>query len=153
MAEFTACQKKNERKQSIMALESILETLNAARSKYEEQKKEIKETGAKAIADVMTPLVPAGFKVTWTQYTPYFNDGDPCVFRVGDLELRRVEDDDEIYGAIAQEKALGDQYSRWVTLKEIWHKLPKDMLEVAFGDHREISVMDGKLVDEQYDHE
>lgn len=25
--------------------------------------------------------------VGWTQYTPYFNDGDPCVFGVGDLSI------------------------------------------------------------------
>lgn len=23
--------------------------------------------------------------IAWTQYTPYFNDGDPCVFSVGEL--------------------------------------------------------------------
>jgi len=28
----------------------------------------------------------------WTQYTPYFNDGDPCVFSVGEPWFRTVED-------------------------------------------------------------
>lgn len=27
-------------------------------------------------------------KVLWTQFTPYFADGDPCVFSVNDFELR-----------------------------------------------------------------
>ena len=25
--------------------------------------------------------------ISWTQFTPYFNDGEPCFFRVYDLEL------------------------------------------------------------------
>lgn len=28
----------------------------------------------------------------WHQYTPYFNDGEPCVFRVGEPWFRTVED-------------------------------------------------------------
>jgi hypothetical protein len=28
----------------------------------------------------------------WTQYTPYFNDGEPCVFRVNGMWIRTVED-------------------------------------------------------------
>jgi hypothetical protein len=28
----------------------------------------------------------------WTQYTPYFNDGDPCVFRVGTPWFRTTAD-------------------------------------------------------------
>lgn len=28
----------------------------------------------------------------WTQYTPYFNDGEPCVFSVGDPWFRTVDD-------------------------------------------------------------
>lgn len=28
----------------------------------------------------------------WTQYTPYFNDGDPCVFSVGEPWFKSVDD-------------------------------------------------------------
>lgn len=28
----------------------------------------------------------------WTQYTPYFNDGEPCVFSVGDVWFRTLDD-------------------------------------------------------------
>lgn len=30
--------------------------------------------------------------VFWTQYTPYFNDGEPCVFSVGDVSVIRGGD-------------------------------------------------------------
>ncbi len=31
-------------------------------------------------------------KVLWTQYTPYFSDGDPCVFDINQFELRFFKD-------------------------------------------------------------
>jgi hypothetical protein len=34
-------------------------------------------------------------KLGWTQYTPYFNDGDPCVFSVGEPWFRTVDDDED----------------------------------------------------------
>lgn len=133
-----------------MALESMLEALNAARTKYE---KEMREAGEKAIADVIVPLVPEGFRVTWTQYTPYFNDGEPCVFSVGSLELIRISDDREIYTEEERRKALGDAYPAWTELEKAWYKLPRDMFEAAFGDHRQITVENGKLTHEEFDHE
>ncbi len=40
--------------------------------------------------------------VVWTQYTPYFNDGDVCNFSVGDLEVYGKDD----YG-------YGFEVTRW----------------------------------------
>jgi hypothetical protein len=31
---------------------------------------------------------PEAYAVVWTQYAPYFNDGDPCVFSVHEAEVR-----------------------------------------------------------------
>lgn len=43
--------------------------------------------------------------VRWSQYTPYFNDGDPCVFSVREAEVRFSEDetDDEEDGDTDEE--------------------------------------------------
>jgi hypothetical protein len=35
--------------------------------------------------------------VTWTQYAPYFNDGDPCEFSVNDPTFSNATDPDDIY--------------------------------------------------------
>lgn len=32
--------------------------------------------------------------ITWTQYTPYFNDGDPCVFRIREPRLKFIDTPD-----------------------------------------------------------
>ena len=30
--------------------------------------------------------------ISWTQYTPYFNDGEECVFQVGDLKIKAFKE-------------------------------------------------------------
>lgn len=51
----------------------------------------------------------------WHQYTPYFNDGDPCIFMVGEVWVARHED---MRGG--GEDGEGDEAER---------------LSVSFGDH------------------
>lgn len=70
-----------------MALKTIIENLTKARADYDRQLKEIGDNAAKAIAEYLAPNIPAGFCVGWNQYTPYFNDGEACTFRVGDFWL------------------------------------------------------------------
>lgn len=44
--------------------------------------------------DIVTRVLADEFFVDfgWTQYTPYFNDGDPCEFGTSGLWIRTVED-------------------------------------------------------------
>ncbi len=55
---------------------------------------------------------PGVTAVRWTQYTPYFADGDPCIFSVGSMEalrgeapVKRDEDnyDEDIYAAAEEQ--------------------------------------------------
>jgi len=42
-----------------------------------------KEEGGSVIREMMQPIFDLGITyVRWTQYTPYFNDGEPCEFGV-----------------------------------------------------------------------
>jgi hypothetical protein len=50
---------------------------------------------------------PAVKRLTWRQYTPYFNDGEPCEFSVNDLEFFLGTDNEDTYeGSLP----LGDYY-------------------------------------------
>ena len=31
-------------------------------------------------------------EISWSQYTPYFNDGEECVFAVGDLQIKALKE-------------------------------------------------------------
>lgn len=56
-------------------------------------------------------------KIAWTQYSPFFNDGDECVFSVHDLHFKRtgevVEEDEEDYYDIYEMKDVYD-LSEWI---------------------------------------
>lgn len=105
--------------------------------------------------------------VTWTQYTPYFNDGEPCVFSTGDkwfLTKEGYEDFKNCGGSYAEEYAAGkpsyyeEKYRKDLTEKdfEIIDKFQQFLFSTAddvyltlFGDHSYvIATKEGFEVDE-----
>lgn len=147
-----------------MALKTAIENLNAARKKYDDELKKLGDDTSKAIGEFLGEHIPAGFSVEWTQYTPYFNDGDACTFSVHLPYLYRTptdEDDDtsaeerdeslslgswsvERYGNSAESYPIaiidGLSKEQLTALVAAWDELPEDMLEQAFGDHAEVVI-------------
>jgi hypothetical protein len=65
--------------------------LKAIVDKVSELKKLMQEQGQEALKEAFKEFFaahPEAEAVVWTQYTPYFNDGDACTFSVGDMELK-----------------------------------------------------------------
>ncbi len=65
--------------------------LQAIVEKVSELKKLMQEQGKEALKEAFKEFFaahPEATKVVWTQYTPYFNDGDACTFSVGEIELK-----------------------------------------------------------------
>lgn len=57
-----------------------------------EMKKMAKEKGSEMILELFKPLFDLGVvQISWTQYTPYFNDGEACEFGVGDTYISFTE--------------------------------------------------------------
>lgn len=78
-----------------MALQTMIDKLNTAKKTYDAQLKEIADQGKEEIGRHLAPLIPPGWALFWTQYTPYFNDGDACHFSVRDVYLipeAKIED-------------------------------------------------------------
>jgi hypothetical protein len=96
----------------------------------------------------------------WTQYTPYFNDGAPCEFRVNDVHASSADErDDDIYGEgweeFYGEAKEGFTQEAWDALKELQDIISSagDAMESAFGDHVVVIVTrEGVTVDE-YEHD
>ena len=65
----------------------------------EESESLLGEGGPSLIKFVLKPIFdfdPSIIAVKWNQFTPYFNDGDPCVFSVnweGSLKIEGVDED------------------------------------------------------------
>jgi hypothetical protein len=113
------------------------------------------------------PLVQS---IVWTQYTPYFNDGDTCEFRVGcatfsnsdGSEIRWGEytgdeegvwtHGDDCYGDVEVpaevNTELCDSFDRMLQSAEM-----EDVMKAMFDDHvRVIATRDGFDV-EEFDHD
>lgn len=83
-------------------LKEICDNFESELTKFEEQKR--------AMVEKLRPTFKELFKeffernpqiefITWTQFTPYFNDGDECIFRVNDL-----------YGFLSEEEMEDDPW-------------------------------------------
>lgn len=119
----------------------------------------IKEDGEKILKEVFKEYFvsfPEVEKIYWDQYTPYFNDGDPCTFRVNGFVLEYVDPDFDGDTVLNKE----NKKERKLRIKDINNALdtieksiPEDVLEAVFGNHVTISVTKDGFTIEECDHE
>lgn len=106
----------------------------------------------------------------WTQYTPYFNDGDVCEFNVHYEYNMYINDKDlDVYGLnkwlqpnypyVPNFKDYGfDTMQELVSVVEdvnnVLDLFSRDDLEIIFGDHAKITAYnDGQISVDEYDHD
>lgn len=130
---------------------------------YRAQKKEmdvkLKECGQELFKPFFLRLFeahPDAQVVRWYQYTPHFNDGDPCVFRVGEVETSKIhlsEMSDEV-----KEAYPGDN-EEWESSKaaqevNVFFNGIDNVLNQAFGDGVRVYVeRNGAITVDEYGHE
>lgn len=158
--------------------ENVDTATNLVKSKVEELKK-VREEAVKVIRENFKDLFieffekhPAVECVSWTQYTPYFMDGDPCVFSVNNFGYRTFEDSvwgecvtgrhydydsrKWVEGLSPDELALGytmEMCKDWLALSDSLREIPDEIYKDLFGDHSQVTVTrDGITVDE-YEHD
>ena len=89
--------------------------------------------------------------ISWTQYTPYFNDGEECVFSVHTDWMDVNEDDyynrDGIEGWNKAEEAIITE------MKTILASIPEEFYKELFGDHVKVTLSKEGIVVDEYDHE
>lgn len=76
--------------------------ISELKAKYAAIKKEMQENGETALKEVFSEFFekhPEVMAIVWTQFTPYFNDGDACTFSVHEpsfkIDLDHIEKLDE----------------------------------------------------------
>lgn len=150
--------------------------------RMEAVKKELKEHGADALKLEFKKFFEAHPKVEalrWTQYTPYFNDGDTCYFRVSsDFDIKMfdgvpcminekearsyslVNDDGFVEGYASTYVYPGKekpQYSSEFLAAVVGYKslsrIDDEIYRIAFGDHVQVTATRKGFVVEEYDHE
>jgi len=108
--------------------------------------------------------------VTWTQYTPYFNDGDECFFRLNEVVYvtgapegeevvdyaasnspYELEDSDCAFTEYDLEK--GSEKREIVKSFEKLLSSMENQLKATFGDHVQVIVSPDKVIVNEYDHD
>lgn len=139
---------------------------------YNKLKEEMVEEGKKVLKDSFKDFFADNPKIevfTWTQYTPHFNDGDPCYFRVGDiwpLTKQGKTDWEEEGGGYAEEYSVGtyadDKYNEELTEEErkttqefsrTINSLPNEIFEDLFGDGVCVTATREGFEVEEHDHD
>ena len=100
----------------------------------------------------------------WAQYTPYFADGEACVFSIGELQVKlrdgSYEDfdasdseyDEGFNGAWSLRKIDIDLHDKMECLSEKLNELETTLLAV-FGDHQMITVYPDRIQAEEHEHD
>ena len=94
-------------------------------------------------------------KMAWTQYTPYFDDGETCIFSVHEIYVcdETCDPEDNLYDWL--DISLGDDKNKYPMITEINNMLSQseDILLLLFGDHVKITVSPKGIDVEEYEHE
>lgn len=108
--------------------------------------------------------------IKWRQYTPYFNDGDSCVFGVHDFEIAffGIENDDDefinmwnltISNELIHPQLIGIPVNKRQAIGESVRNFRKqfheheDMFEIIFGDHATITATRQGFTVEEFEHD
>lgn len=142
------------------------DTIRKLKSDYE---KAVKETGLDEIRKAFNEFFakyPSVHGVVWTQYTPYFADGDACTFGVYDMYLLAKAETDLPPSAKLSNEMVVDNYFRvyftydYTGPKSELHRaiidrlsIPEYVLEVVFGDHVQVVATRNGFEVSEYEHD
>lgn len=124
-----------------MKFDSLVEDLKEIRGNYISRSKEI---FLKALKTFFQEYPDASIR--WSQYTPYYNDGEPCTFSVDSPVLVMGEDQYEYDIWNKGEFLLNfpllaeTLWEDWLDIKKVIQEVDEDIFENLFGDHVEVCV-------------
>jgi hypothetical protein len=129
-----------------MNKETLQQEFSNFKSKVEELRMQLQKTGEQFLIQNFADLFnkyPSLERISWQQYTPYFNDGEECVFR----SYHKYAD--------VEGEALTDKERDEVEeeLKTFMSQFDDELLKNLFGDHVQLIVSKEGITVEEYEHE
>lgn len=144
----------------------LREEIKEKQNKLKEEMRELGENFFKEYSKKIFEDFPIVREFGWTQYTPFFMDGDPCVFGVNDaliyFEGDETNPDDDLYGEDGYyyispynkpEVEYTEKDRAYKAVCSVVHGVDDDVFQSMFGDHVKIRVTKDKIEIEDYDHE
>lgn len=134
-------------------MSSLKEVSEKYQRTIKDLEKEMKSCGGEAFYNELKPLFekyPEVNTINWSQYTPYFNDGDECVFSVNS-SYPRINELDEYDIDEKENPSLSQAFAEISTLLE---SIDEQVYKNVFGDHVEVTInRDGKVEVADYEHD
>lgn len=150
-----------------------MKAIQEIKKQLAEVQEKMQKAGKAALKEAFTEFFEANPSVTalrWTQYTPYFNDGDVCEFGTGGVYMQFNNAEE------GGEEGDGFEYpstTRWnnetqksepikdkdfvkaaKAVKEFWGAVVvDDIFETAFGDHVQVTATPKGFEVEEYEHD
>lgn len=96
--------------------------LNQVKSELEQLQTEMKEKASTALSNIFEHY-PEVTAISWHQYIPYFNDGDACTFRIGEVYVMTGPITKELAQTIADNPYAVEEQDEWpsdVEVLETW---------------------------------
>jgi hypothetical protein len=144
-----------------MSLEKLQTVVNEIEESKAKLKKFAQEQGKQVIGEAFTGLFdtfPKLERVEWTQYTPYFNDGESCTFGVHVPSWYSHDGKENDWLSTTdkyvkeQDEMFGDGFTR--AALDLWGNINnEELLESVFGDHVRIIVTRNDITVEDHDHD
>ena len=143
--------------------------INELKKEFEEKKRQMTEQFRNDFGNISKAFfeaVPRIKSLTWTQYTPYFNDGDECIFGVNSIEFATDENNEvenyrdftnddgnfsvESYGL---KKIITSEEFRLCEQMESIIGRNSELMKDLFGDHALIVLRASGITVEEYEHD
>lgn len=132
-------------------MQDALDRVKAARAEFEAAKAALAANANGNFKKLIAPVFekyPDLHWFEWKQYTPYFNDGDPCTFSAetsyisasygSDAKADESDDEDDD----DNEVDTGDDAKPWaVEIGNVLGGLGDEVLQAMFGDHVAVRIV------------
>lgn len=158
---------------------TIIDRIKGELKTFNDKKKALVEELRKDFPSLIKPLLEQSQlieSISWTQYTPYFNDGDECTFSShaadfginghsfidgsddsehGNFWDKEVYDySDRNYRKIPNSKYIPHEGEIMNGLSDILSEIPDEFYKDLFGDHVEVTIFkDGTIDVSEYNHD
>ncbi|MFI5405125.1 MAG: hypothetical protein ACHQ1D_01290 [Nitrososphaerales archaeon] len=137
------------------------EMRNEIKRKQEELSNELRKIGENYFKETSKQYFkdfPFVEEFSWTQYTPYFMDGDECIFGVNAdyprMKFTGDEDSEEYYIPWKKpEEEYTDKDKAFRTLQTILGGVDDEVYKSMFGDHAKVTVNSNKIEVEFCEHD
>lgn len=152
-----------------MSVSTMLRDLNKELAQLVAKRKAVVDTYFSECTAAVFEQHPVLESFGWRQYTPYFNDGDPCVFRactadfvINGLDQYEADAPDGSKNAKGEKCSLYEYMTTnprapmslaYKAVEKFLSQLTDDDFEHLFGDHVEVTVTRKGVEVTDYDHD